>query len=225
MPAKLQVPANKTLRISHEEPQGGQEALLRPKTVPALKTIAAVPVLRPARLLDPKAFETIKDRSAADHLTPILPDGAGNIGGLRHDIVQAMISSLGDKGPIPKQVVIVQRLRERTELRPRRSVSYLPIPEPEPPERDWLRQMGILEKIHQKIVELAVPEWIRNLHVFSSVLQYDDLVIEANGTLIIGPHITSLTAKNVYMHQGAKVIQNSPYLMVDISGDLRGEMA
>ena len=222
-PARLQVPPGKTVTIGLEELQGGLVVYLRPKTVLALKTLAGVPVRHPARLRDTKAFEIIEDRKAVERLAPLLPDRAGKIGGTPYDLVHALITSFEEKGPIPKQVRIVQRLRERKELRAKRSLFNLPLPQPEPPDREWLRQLRYLAEI-RKIFEAPVPDWLQAFSVYSLSLVYDDVVVEANGTLVIAGIVTSLSANNFYMHQGAKVVQESPYLTVEITGELRGDL-
>lgn len=112
----------------------------------------------------------------------------------------------------------------RTESRHTSAEAFnLPLPGPEPPDREWLRQLGLLAKLG-KIFETAVPDWLKDFQVYSSALVYDDVVVEANGTLVINKFVTSLSANNFRMHQGAKVVQESPYLTAEITGELRGDL-
>jgi hypothetical protein len=222
-PIDLRVPVNKVVRISHEESHGGLIRYLRPKTVVALKTLSGVPVRRPARLGDAKAFEIIEDRDAVERLVPLLPDKAGKIGGVPYSFVHALITSFDEKDPIPTQVRIVQRFRKREDLHAKRSLINLPIP-PESPDKEWRRQFAFTAEVIGTVQEMPVPDWLRNLMACATCLVYYNLVVETNGTLVVGSFISNLWASNVYMHQGARVAQESPYLTVDITGELKGDL-
>lgn len=229
-PQNLEVPAGKKVRISLEEPQGGRVTYLRPKTVQALKTIAGVPVQQPARLADARAFE-ILDRNPGERLAHLLPDRDGTIRGVPSDLVHAIITNLDERSPIPKRVRIVQRSRRRKEMRQKRSLFNMPSPYPQPypdpdtdppypPDLEWVKRFGW----YRKVFEALVGGWLQDLAVYSTSLTYGDVEIHTNGTLVVGEHITNLTANNFRMHQGAKVIQESPSLTADITGELLGDL-
>lgn len=216
----LTVPTERKVTISLEQPEGGKVIHIRPKTPLALKTLAGVPVRRPARLDDRNAFEVIENVKAIGSLVHLMPDRAGTINGSPQALVKGLITNLSDEGPMPKLVRAIQRVRERGELRAKRSILGLP---PIEPDLQRLRELGSIIKVGN-IQDLALPDWLAGLKVYLNVLTYGDVVIEANGTLVISRFVTSLQAQNFYMHQGAKVVQQSRYLTVTISGELKGDL-
>lgn len=221
--AKLEVAAGKKLEISNDEPRGGQRVYLRPKTLVALKTLAGAPVLRPARLTDKSAFDMIEDEKTLGQLKPLVPDKTGKIGGSPHKLVRALISSLPQREQIPKTVTAIQRTRALNQARAARSLYELPIPMPDPPDASLFREAWWMSRI-RKIVELEVPAWLQGLEVYSPSVMYDEIVVQADGTLLVLASITNLSTGNFYMHRGARVVQASPYLTVEVTGELQGDL-
>lgn len=170
---------------------------------------------------DVKEFEVIDKKDGLAGLTQLMPDKNGCIGGTPYNLVQAIVTNLDDKAPIPKHVTIVQRLRKRVDVRPKRSLFNKPFPKIELPDLRQLKELAWASKY----VDVLVPDWIHDFRVVSTSLEFDEVVVENNAILEISENITSLSANNFYMYQGARVLQLSRSLTVDITGEMKGDLA
>jgi hypothetical protein len=185
---------------------------LRPRHVLALKRAGGFPQRPFARLGDGKAFEVVNND--AKDLIHLSPDKEGKIGGSPALHIRGIIRDLPISDKIPERVRVTQRVR-----------GWIgPGGIPDIPgtriDKQKLRELGWIAKTH----DFLNPDWLRNLRVFMTTLAFDDLVVGANATLTIASGVFALTANNIRIHQGGRIIQKSPYLTVDVAGDIKGDL-
>ena len=161
-------------------------------------------------------------------MNAILPDRDGTIGGYSVGYLKTVLNALDPADPVPPRSVKLQIPREHVEKEcgchaqqpaaQRHNVAmsrsaYLEQPAMAASATD-------LSAYSQR--EIYVPEMISALSVFGVVLRLADIVVGRNATLFLDTDLTYGVFNNVFAYRGAKIIQRSPYALLDVRSTMRG---
>jgi hypothetical protein len=137
----------------------------------------------------------------------LLPPPEDTAFGMGSFEIRALAQALPDRGSLPGKVpVTIARLKERRVV-------------PKPGfDLDELRKLGYIIKTSP----IPVPDVIRDWRVVGQTLEFGDIEVQEGGTLVIGETVTIMNLQNLKLHTNARVIQKSPRLVVNASGQVIG---
>jgi len=82
----------------------------------------------------------------------------------------------------------------------------------------YLKELGALIKIYEAII----PDSIKDLKFYNYAYIGEDIYVGHNSILIIDETISYISANNCYIKPGGRITQKSPYLVVDLTGEMKG---
>jgi hypothetical protein len=206
----LEVASGREVTLSLRDPDssGGKVIHLRPKTPRALRTLAGLPSGIAARLDDDQSFEIVDDVSG---LVSLVPDSDGRIQGIKARMVKTIIQNLDDTDAMPRKLQLPEEITAvgadvHREFTP---VAWGPARQP------LSRGLSV-----RRAATVDVMDWMLDLRIFTSGLLFSDITVR--GELIINSDVSALSARNFSIHDGGKVSQRSEYLVVTLSGEMKG---
>jgi hypothetical protein len=203
--------AVRTIAFENSKETGGEIRYLRPRTSIALRTLLGV-ASAPVELENKEKFEVVE---RSEDLIQLATSRNGLVRDFSVSYLKAVIASLPDKREIPDRVEISRRAR-----------SIAPCGchgKPEAPQTAArTSDSAVFGRLVEKYV-VAVPDWIRALHVYVAAIAFRDIVVAPQATLMIANTVHYLIARNFYIYPNGRVIQQAPSLSVSLSGELAGK--
>lgn len=212
MPSKtLRVPSGTkaTLSLASAVKLGAQKVALRPKSPLALQLLFGIHPAKPVRLLDTLVFEQITNPK---NLIEVRADRGGLVNGIDATKLYHLVRALEIKGGMPSSVLWT--------VKSRAWFTAAGHPLPKGRREDGMRLQEVRAISSQQIV---LPDWIVKLNVYRFALLFLDIIVERNATLYIDHNIIGV--RNFIIHQGARVVQRVPSLIMDITGRFVGDLA
>jgi hypothetical protein len=209
-PPSVLVDEGKTFTLDLEEFSDQLHVtMVRPRNVAALKTVCGlVGSERPERLSDESAFEIFDgDREGSVNLTR--PCEQGRIGDHSPTFVRKLVERLDPSEKMPESVRFLTSHHDGRLA-------------PGAGERG--ADVSGFDGPHHIAAEVPVPDFIANFDVHVPVVNFLDIVVTSNSTLVLGTSVSFLRVRNILCYESARIIQRAPLLTVDASGRVRGSL-
>jgi hypothetical protein len=175
-----------------------QAVILRPLTTTATLVACGILTTSPARLSDAAAFESLD--TVEGYVDVKRPGPDGRIGGYTQSFLRRILTVLNPEVPIPKSVSLPQGSdTERAGSR---------------------RNAGTVQDLNEIVI--PVPSMLTNSGIAVAVPRLIDIVVGLNSTLILNSDITHLMVNDFLCYDGARVIQQSDYVALDVAGIMMG---
>ncbi len=203
------VPADETLVLSLDDPGDFEAAVvrLRPRTLAALRSVAALDIPASFGTEDDSEFEQVDDVRDLIPLSSLLEGQPLN--DLAPGLFKAILSTVPDVTELPATVRLVQRVR---------------LPSLSPAGNLSTRQL-LLRQEPVRVRQVLVPEWLRALRVFVSLFKLGDVIVEPGATLVLAGSQLPARVNNFLVRPGGRVLQTAAYVKLDIRGRLEGDAA
>ncbi|GAB1642176.1 hypothetical protein [Krasilnikovia sp. MM14-A1259] len=192
-----------TLSTDRAEEDGLTALRLRPLTAAALHRAFGTMRDSPPRLSDERAFERVEDVGGLVDLSH--PDDDGRIGGFTMAALHNMLSVIDPDAHLPTHI------------------SWPPVADQlsdmaagSPPSRHVSAEFSSMK------LRIPLPKFVADLSSHFTTLLFRDIVVESGATLVLEKDLNHLWAGNFVAYNGARIVQRSSFLTIDVMGRLRG---
>jgi hypothetical protein len=192
-----------TLSTERAEEEGLTALRLRPLTAAALHRAFGTMRDSPPRLSDQAAFERVEDAGGLVDLSR--PDDDGRIGGFTAAALHNILAVIDPDAPLPTHITwpaAAHHLGEVTAGTP--------------------TSPHVSAELSSMKLRLPVPRFIADLSAHFTTLLFRDIVVESGATLVLDKDLNHLWAGNFIAYHGARIVQRSGFLTIDVLGRLRG---
>lgn len=218
------------LTASKADEIGFRLGALRPVTTPALLIVAGRTPSNPPRLSDENHFERIQ--STYDFVPLAEPDAENRVGGYSISYLTHVLEALDPNAQVPSHVEIAVPADEQNcgcgggekQAHGRSAARSMLDLKNDIAGHDPKNAPADLKEIGLRRNRMYVPDIFKNFRVFAPHLQFRDIVVGFNSTLVLDEDVHFLIAGNFFGYQGSRIVQRSKYLNVDIQHRMQGSL-
>jgi len=192
---------------------------LRPRTTAALLVAAGRPPAVPPRLSDAGAFGHVNETEGLVNLHA--RDEEGRVAGYSVPFLSRIFDALDSDIPTPPPTVQWHRPADDVGVHRCSCSGRAPQPDRTTAVHD---HQQIRARDFRHLITAPVPNFLISMEIFFVVLDLEDIIVHPNATLVLDGSVAFMLARNFLCYDGARIVQQSPYLCTDIVGTLRGSI-
>jgi hypothetical protein len=218
------------LTASKSDEIGFRVGALRPVTTAALLVAAGRTPLNPPRLSDENHFERLQSTSDFVSLAP--SDAENGVDGYSISYLSHILDALDPNEPLPSHVEIAVAPKERncgcSGGDKQKYISTRPIPVLDIRKEIASQGRDKATAAHHEDAfrynRMYVPTLFQDFRVYAPCLEFKDIVVGFNSTLVLDDDVHFLIGGNFLGYQGSRIVQRGKYLNVDIQHRMQGSL-